>query len=116
MDSIISRPASHDPLNTPSGVADADRSTAREATGKERAMTCGAGRSSGIMTMAAIAVTVVVISGLSFGWSGWLTASLGGISLLFLLPCLAMCVGMIWMMMRGGNSQSSKELNRDRRP
>jgi len=116
MDSINPRPASHDQLNTPSGVADADRSTAREAIGNERAMTCGMGRSSGIMTMAAIAVAVVVIAGLSFGRSGWLTASFGGISLLFLLPCLAMCVGMIWMMMRGGNGQSSEELNRDRRP
>ncbi len=116
MDSINPRPISHDPPNTPSGVADADPSTARESIGNERAMTCGMGRSSRIMTMAAIAVAVVVIAGLSFGWSGWLTASLGGISLLFLLPCLAMCVGMIWMMMRGGNGQSSEELNRDRRP
>jgi hypothetical protein len=116
MDSINPRPASHDPSNTPSGVVDADRSIARESTGNEHAMACGMGRSSGIMTMAAVAVAVVVIAGLSFGWSGWLTAGLGGISLLFLLPCLAMCVGMIWMMMRGGNDQSSKESNRDRLP
>ncbi len=53
------------------------------------------------MTVAVIALAVVVVAGLSLGWSGWLTASLGGISLLFVLPCLVMCGGMIWMMMRG---------------
>jgi len=68
------------------------------------------------MILAVIAAAAVVVAGLSFGWSGWLSASLGGISLLFLLPCLAMCGGMIWMMMRGGNDQSSKSPDRDRNP
>jgi hypothetical protein len=112
MDSINPRPASHDP---PTRAADAETSPPSESKHNERGMTCGMGRSGGLMTMAVIAVAVVVVAGFSFGWSGWVTASLGGISLLFLLPCLAMCVGMIWMMMRGSNGQSSKDPNRDRR-
>ena len=85
----------------------------------ERRMMCGMGRWGGFMTFGAVAVAAVMIAGLSFGWPGWLTAGLaglGGISLLFLLPCLAMCVAMIWMMMTQGNSQSSKDVNRDRGP
>jgi hypothetical protein len=94
MDSINPRPASHDPPTRAAG----EISPPTESTQDERGMTCGMGRSGPLMTMAAIAVAVIVVAGVSFGWSGWLTASLGGISLLFLLSCLAMCVGMIWMM------------------
>ena len=104
MDIITRRQASHDP---PARPADAGISPTKS-TRYERGMSCGMGRSSGFMILALIAAAVVVIAGLSLGWSGWLTASLGGISFLFLLPCLAMCVGMVWMMMRGGNDRSSK--------
>ena len=105
MDGINPRQASHDPTTL---AADTETSSTTETARNERRMMCGMGRSGGLMTMAIVAVAVVVIAGLSFGWSGWLTASLGGISLLFLLPCLAMCIGMIWMMMRGSNGQPSK--------
>ena len=110
MDSVNPRPASHDP---PTRAADVETSPPSESAHNERGMTWGMRRSGGFMTMAVIAVAMIVVAGLSFGWSGWLTASLGGISLLFLLPCLSMCVGMIWMMMRGSNGQSSKDPNRD---
>ena len=102
MDSVNPRPASHDP---PTRAADVETSPPSESAHNERGMTWGMRRSGGFMTMAVIAVAMIVVAGLSFGWSGWLTASLGGVSLLFLLPCLAMCVGMIWMMMRGSNGQ-----------
>src|SRR5229473_961958 len=111
MDSVNPRPASHDP---PTRAADVETSPPSESAHNERGIRCGMGRSGGFVTMAVIAVAVIVVAGLSFGWSGWLTASLGGVSLLFLLPCLAMCVGMIWMMMRGGTGQSSEDTNRDR--
>jgi len=113
MDTIAPRQASHD---RPARPADAGTSPPTESMRNERGMSCGMGRSGGFMILAVIAAAVVVVAGLSFGWSGWLTASLGGISLLFLLPCLAMCVGMIWMMMRGGNDQSSKGRDHDGRP
>lgn len=100
MVSVNPRPASHAP---PTG---GEMSTPIETVHNERGMmTCGMERSSGFMILAVIALAVVVVAGLSFGWSGWLTASVGGISLLFVLPCLAMCVGMIWMMIRGGTSR-----------
>jgi len=79
-------------------------------------MTGGKWHSGGFMILAITAAAVVVVAGLAFGWSGRLTASLGGLSLLFLLPCLAMCGGMIWMMMRGSDGQSTQDPNRDRRP
>lgn len=113
MDTITPRLASHDP---PARPTDAGTSPPTASTRNERGMTCGMGRSGGLMILAVIAAAAVVVAGLSFGWSGWLSASLGGISLLFLLPCLAMCGGMIWMMMRGGNDQSSKSPDRDRNP
>ena len=101
MVSVNPRPASHAPPTR------AEKSTPIETVHNERGMMmCGMGRSSGFMILALIALAVVIVAGLSFGWSGWLTASVGGISLLFLLPCLAMCVGMIWMMIKGGNNQS----------
>ena len=84
MDSVNPRPASHDP---PTRTADAETSPPSESTCNGRGMTCGMGRSGGFMTIAVIAVAVIVVAGLSFGWNGWLTASLGGISVLFLLPC-----------------------------
>src|SRR5713226_5726524 len=111
MDTATQRPTLHDP---PTGAVDAENSLPSEPK-SERGMTCGMGRSGGFMTMAAIAAAVVVVAGLSFQSSGWLTAS-SLISLVFLLPCLAMCVGMIWMMMRGGNDQSSDVPDRDQRP
>ena len=98
MDSINPRPTSHDP-RTP--ATDAEVSPPSESTRNERGTMLGMGRSAGFMTAAVIALAVLVIAGLSFGWSGWLTASLGGISILFLLPCLVMCGGMVWMMVRG---------------
>ena len=113
MDTITPRQASND---RPTGPADAGTSPPTESAHNERGMTCGMGRSGGLMILAVIAAAAVVVAGLSFGWSGWLSASLGGISLLFLLPCLAMCGGMIWMMMRGGNDQSSTGPNHDGRP
>ena len=97
-------------INRPTSAADVQTSHPSDSTQNERGITCGIGRSGGFMTTAVIAAVGVVIAGLLFGWSGWLTASLGGISLLALLPCLTMCVGMIWMM-RGGNAQSSKDPN-----
>ena len=103
MHSINPPPILHDP---PTRAAESETSTPGDSAHKERGMTCGIGRS-GRFVMAVIAVAVIAVAGLSFGWNGWLTASLGGISLLFLLPCLAMCAGMIWMMMRGGSGQSS---------
>src|SRR5712691_5929304 len=113
MDTITPRLASHDP---PARPTDAGTSPPIASTRNERGMTCRMGRSGGLMILAVMAAAVVGVAGLSFGWSGWLSASLGGISLLFLLPCLAMCGGMIWMMMRGGNDQSSTGPNHDGRP
>jgi hypothetical protein len=112
MNTITPRQASDDPAARPADAGTSPTASTRN----ERGLTCGMGRSGGFMTLAVIAAAVVVVAGLSFGWSGWLTASVGGISLLFLLPCLAMCVGMIWMMMRGGNDQSSKGPDHDGRP
>jgi len=70
-------------------------------------MTHGRGRSVGYVVGIVIALAAIVTAGLLFGWKGWLTASLGGISILFLLPCAVMCVGVIWMMIKGGRSGSS---------
>ena len=113
METITPRQASQD---LPARPADAGTAPPTEATRNERGTTCGMGRSGGFMTLAVIAAAMVVVAGFSFGWTGWLTASLGGISLLFLLPCLVMCVGMVWMMMRGGNDQTSKAPDRHGRP
>jgi len=111
MDNINPEPAS---IDRPTEVH-AETSPPNEPSRNDCETTCGMGRSGGFMIMAVIAAVGVVIAGLLFGWSGWLTASLGGISLLALLPCLAMCVGMIWMMMRGGSTQSSKDPNHGQR-
>lgn len=67
----------------------------------------GRGRSVGFLVVVVIVLAAIVTAGLSFGWKGWLTASLGGISILFLLPCAVMCVGVIWMMIRGARGGSS---------
>jgi hypothetical protein len=109
MSSIDPRPAFHD---QPARALDAETSPPGDFAHKECGMTCRMARSGGFTTMAVIAVAVIVVAGVSSGWNGWLAASFGGISLLFLLPCLAMCVGMIWMMMRASNDQSSKDPER----
>lgn len=94
MDGIDPRAASHDP-RTPAA------SRQSEFKRDESGMMFGMGRSAALTAVAVIALAVIVIAGLSFGWSGWLTASVGGISVLVLLPCLVMCGGMVWMMVRG---------------
>lgn len=113
MDGINPRPTSRDP---PIRTAGAETSPSGKSTHNERGMTCGMGRSGGFMTMAVIAVALVIVASLSSGWIGRLSASFGVISLLLLLPALAICVGMTWMMMRRSNGQSTKARNRDRRP
>lgn len=86
-------------------VVDVDSSRNKFASDKPGMMT-GRGRSIGFL-VAVIVLAAIVTAGLLFGWKGWLTASLGGISLLFLLPCAVMCVGVIWMMIRGARGGSS---------
>lgn len=98
MNSIDPRPTSRDPRNP---ATDANDLRASGSSRDERKTRVGMGRSAGVMIIAAIALAGIVAAGFSFGWSGWLTATLGGISILFLLPCLVMCVGIIWMVVRG---------------
>jgi hypothetical protein len=116
MNSINPRQASHDQPNPTIYATDAETTPRNKSERSERGMACGMGRSGGFVTLAIVATAAVVVVGLSFGWSGWLTASAGGISLLFLLPCLAMGVGMMWMMIREGNDQSPKVPDHDPRP
>lgn len=116
MDNLNPRPDFNDPPKPPTRVADAETSAPEESTTKDRGMMCGMGRSGTLMMVSGIAAAVILVAGFSFGWIGLLTASLGGVSLLFILPCLAMCVGMLWMMIGGGNNQSSNDSNRDQRP
>lgn len=99
-----------DPSQRPSDfrrpVDDAEASANKFKSDKPATMP-GRGRSIGFLIVAIIALAAIVTAGLSFGWKGWLTASLGGISILFLLPCAVMCVGVIWMMIRGARGGSS---------
>ena len=88
------------PSDLRSPVVDVEAS-ANKYTSDKPGMMPGRGRSIGFLVVAVIALAAIVTAGLSFGWKGWLTASLGGISILFLLPCAIMCVGVIWMMVRG---------------
>lgn len=76
----------------------------------------GIGGSAIFLIVVAVAVAAVLIAGLSFGWSGWLTASLGGISILILLPCLVMCGGLLVAGVMAITGRSSKNSSRDRRP
>lgn len=93
-----------DSINQPTHAAEAEASPPNDSMQNERGIMCGMGRSGAHIMMAVFAFAVIVAAGLSFGWGGWLIASLGGISLLFLLPCLAMCIGMLWMMMQGNKN------------
>ncbi|WP_299109114.1 hypothetical protein [uncultured Bradyrhizobium sp.] len=99
-----------DPSQKPSDLRSpfVDAETAANKDTPDRpGMTRGRGRSVGYVVGVVIALAAIVTAGLLFGRKGWLTASLGGISILFLLPCAVMCVGVIWMMIKGGRSGSS---------
>lgn len=87
-------------------VDDAEASASQHVSDKP-GMMHGRGRSIGFLVGTLIAVAAIVTAGLSFGWKGWLTAGLGGISILFLLPCAVMCIGVVWMMVRGGRGGPS---------
>ena len=98
MNKIDPWPNSSDP-STP--VADVAGSSGSKYTPDKREAKSRRGRSVGYLILAIMALAAVVAAGLSFGWKGWLTASLGGISILLLLPCVIMCGGVIWMLVRG---------------